>query len=452
MPSPFPPVADQLAPVLRWLATSDPLADAAVAGKVRLMLADTLACCIAGAAKPEVAALIDGLGHLERGPVPVPGSARLLAPAAAAYAMTTAACWDEACEGLARAHGRPGLHAVPPALAVGTVLGRSLGAVLRAIVVGYEIGGRLGEVMRIRPGMHVDGGWGLYAAVGACRCLLSEGDVSAQQLETAIGIAACQMPFGLYLPVTEGKTARNTYAAHAASQGVAIALAAQAGVGAPSGALEETDRLSLMGQSRQARLAEAGTWLLLDGYVKPFAAVRHVHYGAHTALAWRARGHPTESITRLRLDIYDEAIRYCANRGPRTAIQAQFSLSYGLAHTLVHGDLGPEAYTQSALADPEVRRLEALVTIQPARHQTGPREAWLTVETASDHETFVVTRIPGDPDLPMTESQQQAKFLRYVGPRLGAEAAAALWDRILLMDPREPIAAILDAARRHPDS
>ncbi|CAN0440759.1 unnamed protein product [Laminaria digitata] len=50
--------------------------------------------------------------------VTCPGFPDGLTPSHFGQAMTIAACWDEACEGLALAHGRPGLHAVPAAVAL----------------------------------------------------------------------------------------------------------------------------------------------------------------------------------------------------------------------------------------------------------------------------------------------------------------------------------------------
>ena len=47
-----------------------------------------------------------------------------------------------------------------------------------------------------------------------------------------------------------------------------------------------------------------------------------------------------------------------------SAIQAQFSLSFGLAWAAVHGGLGPDAYTVTALQDSDVCRLEALAEMQ----------------------------------------------------------------------------------------
>jgi hypothetical protein len=72
-----------------------------------------------------------------------------------AFAM--AACWDEACEGHARAHGRPGVAAL--AAIWPWVHQLNWGQLLNAFVLGYEVGARMGALLRIAPGMHVDGNW-----------------------------------------------------------------------------------------------------------------------------------------------------------------------------------------------------------------------------------------------------------------------------------------------------
>lgn len=196
-----------------------------------------------------------------------------------------AACWDEACEGLARAHGRPGV----PVMAACIAFEGSLDDFLAAVILGYEVGARPGEVLRIAPGMHVDGYWpGLGVAAAGVRL---RGGTAAQAL-AAVRIAACQLPRSLYLPVTHGSEARNTYLAHSAQLGLLAAHTALAGIDAPD-ALET------------GALAAPGEWLILQGYLKRFAAVRHVHYGVTAALALRPLV-KAESIRRIELHIYSE--------------------------------------------------------------------------------------------------------------------------------------------------
>ncbi len=67
------------------------------------------------------------MAALQPDPVRLPGVAHPLSLGDAAYVAGLVACWDEACEGLPRAHGCPGLHAFGPVLALGLGRGASLG-------------------------------------------------------------------------------------------------------------------------------------------------------------------------------------------------------------------------------------------------------------------------------------------------------------------------------------
>ena len=70
-------------------------------------------------------------------------------------------------------------------------------------------------------------------------------------------------------------------------------------------------------------------------------------------------------------------MQYCGNRAPRTAIQAQFSLSYAIAAALVLGDLGPNAYDD--LGDPPSRGWNSASSSRPIRTRLR-RGAQLTID------------------------------------------------------------------------
>lgn len=430
----------QLEPVLHWLAGARATEHTDVAEKSRLLLLDTLGCAIAGLGRSEVAAYAKQLAG--RDELACPGFPAGLAPAHFGQVMALAACWDEACEGLARAHGRPGLHAVPAAVALSLAGDGTLGATLDAFAAGYEIGGRVGEAWRIRAGMHVDGTWGTITAAIAASAIVDGLTVAA--MGAAVQAAACSLPANLYAPVRQGATVRNLYAAQAVSRGIETALALKAGVSAPAHVLDETIALTFDPKHLSA-LAPPGEWFLLQGYFKPFAAVRHVHYGAHAALDWRAQhGAATAAITAINLRTYPEAVTYCGNRAPAQGIQAQFSLTYGLAHALVRGTLGPEAYDESALADAEIRRIEKLITVDEGGTFASGRGAHVIVIAGGVETTVAVDRVEGDPDRPMLAASVVAKFQRYAGPRIGDRAAADLADRIMVSPFDAPLVRVLD--------
>jgi 2-methylcitrate dehydratase PrpD len=402
----------------------------AIEAKARLLLLDSLGCILAGLGQPEVQRLNQALALAFPGPLSLPGMASPLGPAGLAALAACAMCFDEACEGLAEAHGRPGLPVVPVALALGA--GRPLGAMLDALVAGYEAAARAGIAWRIRPGMHVDGSWhSLGAAVAAARLM----GMDPQRAAAAAHHAACQVPFSLYLPIARGQTARNLYPAHAALLGMLCAAGQQAGMEAPADALAAARRLALGLDAPPPEIAPDRA-LILDAYIKPFAAVRHVHYAAAAALALGPR--LTGPIRAIRLETYAEALRYCANREPQSPIAAQFSLSFGIAAALVLGDLAPAAYRQ--LGHPDIRLIEALVelTEDAALTRAGQRGATLVVTTRTGEHRQTVTEVAGDPDLPMPQDAVVAKFLRYAGSALG-DRAAAIADAVLAGPGAEPL-------------
>jgi len=416
--------------IVEWLNRFDITKNFDVEHKARLLLLDTLACAIAGLAEKEPHALATRLAKSDNGSLTLPSINGGLSILDWVFALTTSACWHEACEGSARAHGRPGLHAIPVAAGLGLEKNKTFGEVLESLVWGYEIGARAGETMRISEGLHVDGTWGILASIAAaCRMYA----LSPEQTVTALAAGACQVPHSLYFPISKGCTVRNIYAGAAATQAIHIADAVAAGVTAPHDVFETTVR-TLSGNPAQTQWAWSGpdAFLIMEAYLKPFAAVRHVHYAAACAQQWHTRHgqDKTQNITALTLNTYPEAAYYCSNRSPQTAIQAQFSLTFGAAHVLRHGDLTPDAYRLPSFDDPETRRLENLISVTE-NVSSKERSAQLIVQMGNTEEVYAIAAIPGDISEPFTETEARGKALTYMSPVIGEEGAERLIGKIL---------------------
>jgi len=375
--------------------------------QLRRLLVDTIACAVAGLRAREVASFEQSRAVTSPGTVIFPGGQYALSASAAASVGAMAACWFEYCEGHELAHGRPGLHVVPLALALGATLDKSYGEVLRATLIGYEIGARAGIGMRIRRGLHVDGTWGVLGATAAAAALLG---LSPERAVAALGIAASQVATSLYRPVAAGVTARNSYVARAMEEAIVFAEAASAGIDAA----DDTLAIAAAELAGDPQLSASWQWpnieaeLLSTGYLKPYAAVRHAHYGIAAAARWRQEQKDernirvrAERIKRVVLSVYPEALQYCGNRAPRSMIQAQFSLSYAVSRVLVGYDITPDAYSLAAIQDPLACRLESQIELVETR-EFARRAASLRVDT--DQATFLTTvdRVDGDPDQPMT--------------------------------------------------
>lgn len=419
-----------------WLDQTplDPIAEHAA----RRLLLDTLACAIAGFRKVGMQFLGGSQGRAR-----FLGTDADLGPAEAAYAVALGACADEACEGLAFAHGRPGLHAVAAAVGAALRVNASLDEVLDAISAGFEFGGRMGALFRAKPGIHVDGTWGLVASTVAARRLYKPANGPA--LADAASAALCQMLASLYLPVSQGADVRNSYSAHAASAGVLLAASLATGMTVPANAAEAAVGFAL--NRDDAAWLEPGRRLLLEGYLKPYPSVRHTHYGIEAARAWR-QAHPAvpaNDLASVTLEIYPEAVTYCGNRAPVSAIMAQFSLSYTLAYALAHGDLTPAAYESATLRAKNITALEQLIQIKPieALGAQGQRRARLIVESSGGTWAREVDQVPGDTVQPLTDDELIAKTKTYCSDRLGGDRTETLIQDIMSGPGNKPIRELL---------
>ena len=420
----------QLLGVLRGLHTLDLNAEPALQTRARWLVLDTLGCIMAGLRSEPVLRMAQGAAVADPGSFRfTPDAAVGLSAANAAMVLAMAACWDEACEGHAGAHGRPGVAALAALLPMASQL--TYGQFLTSFVVGYEVGARMGASLRINKGMHVDGNW---PALGATAAVAHALGLSPEQIAQAVQVAACQLPMSLYLPVRSGDTSRNTYLGHAAQLGQSAALAVASGITAPAGALAEYAQIGL--GKPPLPWDDSRGFQLLHAYFKPYAAVRHVHYGALAAHALRL-SLDVAKIDRVVLQVYEEATIYCGNRAPQTPLQAQFSLSFGLAAMLRWGRLDPWVYRDPQFQDPLLRALEAKVQVQidapwTQQQQRGAR-VLIDCSDGTRHE-HVITAVPGDAQMPFTEHALQDKFLSYCEGSLPA-AQAADWAAQLLHAP-----------------
>ncbi|NBX55864.1 MAG: MmgE/PrpD family protein [Betaproteobacteria bacterium] len=402
--------------------------------QARWLVLDTLGCAIAGARSPTVRSWLDAQG-LRTDPFGTALAQQAAPSAGAAMAFALAACWDEACEGHARAHGRPGVAAL--AAIWPWVDKLHWGPLLRALVLGYEVGARMGALLRIAPGMHVDGNW---PALGAAAAAATAMGLDAGPTWSAVNTAACQLPMSLYRPIQTGDTARNTYLGHAAMLGQMAAQSAACGITAPQDAVACFLKVAY-GKTMPSGELPTDAFEILSAYFKPHAAVRHVHYGAQAALALRPQV-DMALIEGIDLWVYEEATIYCGIRQAQTPLQAQFSLSFGVAAALRWGHLNPEAYAPDFFHDPLLRNLERKVTIhiEPTWGPQQMRAARLRLKLRDGRELEnTATRVMGDALSPWREADLVDKFLSYAQPSLGAKRAQAVAQHILHAPAHAPI-------------
>lgn len=426
---PNTPITAALAEVLPWLWDAATNLPQPVQARTRRLWTDTAACAWSGLRSDTCSRWLALQSRSDPGPVVLPGNDVRLGVGAGAFAMAMGACWDEACEGLAFAHGRPG---VPIVAALWSQIGLTeptWDALWRATAVGYEVGARLGGRLRIRSGQHVDGMW---SAFGAAAALAHLHGLSWRDALRALENCAVQLPYSLYQPIAQGANVRNLYLGHSTWLALQALQALRAGATSAVGAIDTFAGLAL-DTDATAALEPAGRWWILDSYWKPFAGVRHLHYGAQAALHLREQLPDLAAIEALRLAVYPEALVYCGNRDPQSAIAAQFSLSFGVAAALVFGDLSPAQYRPAQFQDPQLRRLEALLQVR-ADAELFPgtqRGARLEALVQGQWRSVTQTQVAGDPGCEPDAAALTRKFEHYTQ----GDPAMAAWARAVQQDP-----------------
>ena len=396
---------------------------------LRLVLVDTMAVAVAGLGQPALQALQEQQQRLAPGSVALPGMGVSLSAAAAAQVLAAAACWDELVEGYAPAHGRPALHVVPVCMALGQALQRPLGSVLMALLQGYELGARFGEAYQVPAGEHVDGTWGTVAATVAASVLLQ---LPAPQRAGALTAALTQMTRSLFRPVGEGATSRLLHPGLAAARGIDLALAAGADFRGPDG-LEQDPILNALWR-HPPDLGDRPGSAVESGYVKLWPGARHLHYASAAALRWRqlregATERPPWSAQRpglIRLRTYGEACTYCDHPQPRNRIQAQFSLQFAVAATLLWGELQPASFEEERLTDPRLVSLLEQIRVEAADDHPGRWAELIVREPGGPDDSALVLGLPGDPNMPIGEPERLAKARALMEPLLGSAGAGAL--------------------------
>ena len=439
------PQVDAIRGAIAWRYGYD--ASTEVSQHARMVVLDSIGCALAGRAAPQVQAMEAQSAMLEPGAFQFPAG-KGLGLRAATQILAVAATWYEDCEGHAFAHGRPGIATLAALLPLALQRNATVGEFINAFAIGYEVGARAGGWLRVPSGVHVDGNWpGLGAAAGVAALL----ELPTEGVMGAVDIAACQLPASLYLPIRTGANVRNVYLAHSAALGLDSALSARAGVTAPPDALAWYAE-HLCPAASDAPPAPSQD-LLLDAYLKPFAAVRHVHYGAIAAARVRERLHgDTSAVQRIELTIYEEATVYCNNPQPQTLLAAQFSLSFGLAAALRFGGIDATVYQEPRFSDAELRRLEAIVQVRVDPLLTAGRQRGAHLRVHTNGDALEVRIEANDPALVLATQAMMAKFAGNTATCMPGLQARHFCEALLAAAPGDSLSSLWQLATSQPST
>ncbi|MGK6316637.1 MmgE/PrpD family protein [Neorhizobium sp. DT-125] len=449
-----------LAEFIKNADTSDAGPDAAELAK-RVIL-DTVAVIMSGAGSDVAPPMLDYVSRMGQGSVPLIGTnEHASAPVAALVGGTFGAALDFD-DVLSMMPGHPAAVIMPALIAQSYDTPISGKDFIDAYIVGLEAGAKLSQGVGIRHyqrGYHTTGTIALFCAVGA---LARRFDLTVEQTQMALSLAAStasgiQANFGtMTKPFHSGWAAQSAViAVDLVRSGFTASLSAIEDKGGYLSAYgtEESDAskvLPLLGQP----------WTI----VSPGIALKKFPtcYATHRAIDGVAEiekevGPLLGQLDKLVCRVVPGALLPLRFNRPKTGLEGKFSMPYGLAVAMLDRRLTIASFEDPAVMRPEIWALydkieviedEACGAEDPNYHNksAGTRGFVVVEATLSDGRTINrrVDISPGHPKRPLTWSDLNDKFLDCAAS-CGVDAGVAqqAFDALKALETVPDVAALL---------
>jgi 2-methylcitrate dehydratase PrpD len=394
----------------------------AVKQKCQDLLIDVAGLCVTARNEDYVKAALAGWD--DDGPCTVIGHDRTMSAAGAAFVNGTAAHGEDFDDTFEGGPVHAGAVIVPAVLAACERYSADGPAALLGIAVGVEVLCRLSLVAPKavhKAGFHptaVFGAMGAAAGVGAALRL------EQKQLVDAFGIAG-SMASGIIEYLAEGTWTKRMHAGWSAQAGIRAALLGKAGFYGPRTVFEGVHGLfhgfaHTTEGDYEALTGDFGTrWVTETVAFKPYPCGTMAHPYIDCARQLAAKGVKRENVKELVCEVAEGTVHrlwepLAAKQAPPNGYAAKFASPYLLAYGFVHGNVGLDAFTDTAVRDRAVLALAAKTkfVIDPKNPYpnsfTGHIRATLNdgsvVEQRQDH-------FRGGAHEPLTRADIEEKFL-----------------------------------------
>ncbi len=342
---------------------------AATTRKCEDLLIDVVGLCVTARNEDYVRSALKGCD--DDGPCTAIGHARTLNAAGAAFVNGTAAHGEDFDDTFEGGPVHAGAVIVPAVLAACERHNPAGRMALIGIAVGTEVLCRLSLVVPKavhKAGFHptaIFGAMGAAAGVGAALGL------NARQIVDALGIAG-SMAGGIIEYLAEGAWTKRLHAGWAAQSGIRAALLAQAGFVGPRTVFEGVHGLfhgfahTTHGDYGALTGDFGERWVTDTLAFKPYPCGTMAQPYIDCARRLAARSIRPEDIREIVCEVAEGTVHrlwepLASKQRPPNGYAAKFATPYLLATGFVHGGVGLDAFTESAIRDAQVLALAAKV-------------------------------------------------------------------------------------------
>lgn len=417
-------IAATLASYLEGLAFADLPPE--VTNRAKQSVLDTVGVALAGSQTEESKSVVSAVGKIDGGTgATVWGHGTRAAIPMAALINGTSAHARELDDWGGGLH--PGAVVVTTAVAAAELSKVSGKDLLTAIVAGYEVMMRVSKAAggdaQYERGWHPTGSCGTFGAAAATSKIIHLG---LDQTTWALGLAG-SFTGGTLAFLVDGAMSKRLHPGKAAETGLIAAFLAGEGFTGPTHIFEAECGGFLTtyapGASNSAQLVDGlgEEFKIMHSGLKPYASCRDVHAAIDAILELRERHHlDAPQVSEVLVESTREAQALCERRKVSTILDAQMSIPYGVAVTLLTGEADLRQYSPERVKDSNVADLASRVKVVASPKFEGAEHcAEVTVQLFSGEQYKHRIDVPkGDPRKPMSEEEVKKKFEKLASPIL----------------------------------
>jgi 2-methylcitrate dehydratase PrpD len=427
---------------------------AEVVHQAKRVILDYVAATLVGATSGPARIVQDYLAETEgEGSATVLGTSLKLTPPNAALANGTAAHGLEVDDGYTPGAYHPGGPNLSAILAAAEGHGSSAEDILLATVIGFELSCRLagaGHPATWANGFHNTPIAGVFgAAAGVAKLLGGDTDVIAN----ALGLAGSHAG-GLFEFLGQGAEVKRYHAGKAGRDGLVCAELAVRGLTGPKTVLEGERGYvhAFAGDDFDEAFLLEGLgedWHITRTYVKPYPCCRHLHGPIDAILALQEQG-PIEvdDVSEITVETFLAASRH-GLKDIDDFLDAQMSIPYAVAVTLLAGTPNLEHFGESWRKDPRVAALVDKVEVSLAEDCANDypkmRPARVTIHSGGEERGLRIDQPYGEPSNPVTDPDLEAKLVRLAGPVVGEAVCKRIIEEVWSFDAPDRLFAQLGA-------
>lgn len=436
--------------------------DASVRDRAKYLLLDYLGVAIRGSQTDSSQLLQHFLyaNHAASKGVTVIGTEMVAEAPFAALANGTASHSLELDDVVNAASLHPAVTVMSAALSAGCLAGCSGRELLEGIIAGYELTVKLGIALdpaaHYAQGFHPTGTCGaLGSALAAAKILKLDEDGIARALGIAGSQAAGSMEF-----LADGSFTKRFHAGWAAHSGLIAALLAREGFTGPTSIIE--GRLGFLHAYSPVSDAEkvlsgwGAPFEIMKTSIKPHACCRYKQGSIDCILEIvRENGLSENDIEKVVVSILKAGSAIVAEPiesklNPQSIVDAQFSMPFGAAVAIIHGQAFLDQYCTENIASPQVRDLmHRVVCVENPEIEKDFPDKWpAEVEIATrDGRTFRLglQHPKGDPENPLSWDEIITKFNSLAGSVFDGRQLGAIVNRVRAIEEETDVNRLMEA-------